>query len=351
MDRHIPLIRPLIPRLSEAIGLFAEPARAGLLSNFGTVHEALTKRLEGITGGFPVPTSTGTAAIETALVALGLEPGDRVLLPDFTHAGTLLAIVRAGLVPVLAGVDPRTWVLRPDEVEKAANSNLIEGVVVVSPFGYFVDTLEWEMIRDRTGLAMVFDFAGAFGTFPETFSPVCYSFHATKNLGVGEGGMVVFRTERQQREARRLINFDTLANRSIGSLRGSNHKMDELKASFLLAGLSTSALAEANDRIDGKNKLLDTYRAKIPGTFVPEGKKSPSLCVLGNLPANLLEMNAERENIVFKRYYILLSEMAALQSVDQLSVSDEVMKNCCALPSDVNMSETLRVIETVRKYL
>lgn len=295
--------------------------------------------------------STGTAAIEVALLSCGLESGDRVLVPDFTHSGTILAIVRAGLVPVIAGVDPKTWTLRPEEVERAFEAGMIEGVVVVSPFGYHVDVLAWELLKDRTGLGLVFDFAGAWGNFPRTMAPVCYSFHATKNLGVGEGGMIVFRSERQRREAKRLINFGTLPNREIESLRGGNHKIDELKSAYLLACLDRSHLFDVERRMKNKLRLIDFYLERIPGTFVPNGPKSPSLCVIGNLPAASLEAASEAEGIDFRRYYPLLSGMKGLASVDQLSCSDAVMKNCCALPSDVDLRQAERVVEVVRRFL
>jgi len=340
-----------MPNLSDSIATFTSAALSGMLTNFGAIHERLEKRLCKITGGYAVPVSTGTAAIEVALAVLGLEPGDRVLLPDFTHSGTILAVVRAGLTPVLAGVDPKTWCLRPDEVEKVCREQRIDGVIVVSPFGYEVDVLAWDLLQDRAGFALVYDFAGAFGNFPKTIAPVCYSFHATKNVGVGEGGMIVFRSERQAKHAKRLINFDTLSNREIASLRGSNSKLDELKSSFLINSLSAIGLEAVEERIDAKRLTLDRYQEAFPQAYVPPGKKFPSLCVLGNLPAEALEAASEREGIVFRRYYPLLSRMPALRDVERVSVSAEVMKNCCALPSDVDLGETLRVVEVTRSYI
>lgn len=347
----IPLIRPIVSNIEGAQRIFSQALLCGQMTNFGKIHEELTRSLGILTRGEALPVSSGTASIEIALQTLGLEPGDRVLIPDFTHSGTILAVVRAGFVPVLAGVDPKTWTLRPDEIEKAAIAGLIEGVVVVSPFGYEVDTVAYEQVQDRTGIALVFDFAGAFGNFPRTMAPVCYSFHATKNFGIGEGGMIVFRSERQYKEAKRLINFGTLPNREIESLRGGNYKMDELTASYLLAGLENSHYFDVINRIESKKDNLTFYHWNIPGVYVPPGEKSPSLCVLGNLPADALEAASEREGMVFRRYYPLLSSMKGLSSVDQLSASDAVMKNCCALPSDVDMSEALRVVEVVKKYL
>lgn len=349
--KPIPLIRPLTPNVRGGTHLYLGAVNSGILSNYGPVHEQLRSKLQDIAGGHVVPVTSGTAAIEVALAVSGLEPGDRVMIPDFTHSGTLLAIVRAGLVPVLAGVDPKTWCLRPEEAEQAIRDSKIDGVIVVSPFGYEVDIVAWEAVQDRSGFTLLFDFAGAFGHFPRTNAPVCYSFHPTKNFGVSEGGMILFRSERQAKAARRIANFDTLPNREIASTRGGNFKLDELRSAFLLASLEARQLRDVELRIDQKRETLDYYRKNIPGAFVPDGKKYPSLCVLGNLPAGALEHASETLGITFKRYYPLLSSMPCLAEVPRLSTSSEVMKNCCALPSDVTLDEADRVVDIVKSFL
>lgn len=347
----IPLIKPFVPHLADAMKYFSRAVANGVLSNFGELHEDLCGRLASTTGGQSIPVATGTKAIEIALRTLGLKSGAKVLIPDYTHVGTLLAVVRAGLTPVLCGVDPMTWTMRIEEAQFAFLGKKIEAAVVVSPFGYHVPTGDWEAMSQMNGLPLVYDFAGAFGHFTPTQSPQCFSFHATKNMGIGEGGLCVFSDRSAYDRARRLINFDTLSDRSIASLDGDNAKIDELKCAFLLASLDR--MSEIKWRISHKKSLLRFYQTHIPGSFWPgpKGGVSPSMCVLSNLPAFKLEANSRKEQIAFRRYYPLLSRMPALSGVERLSESDEIMESCCALPSDVGMVQAFSVVEVVNRYL
>lgn len=345
----IPLIRPFVPPVSDAMDYFKKSVDQGVLSNFGELHEALAGRLSALAAGHAMPISTGTAAIEIALRTLNLAPGSKVLIPDYTHSGTLLGVVRAGLVPVFAGVDPMSWTLRIEEAQYAFLGNKVAAAVVVSPFGYDANVADWEAMSLMNGMPLVYDLAGGFGEFRSTQNPRCYSFHATKNLGVGEGGMIVFEERANYDRARRLCNFDTLPNRTIASMHGSNQKMDELKCAFLLASLDK--LNQVLTRIERKSELIRLYRSGIAGSYSPGGPRHPSLCVLSNLPAIRLEAQAYKEKIAFRRYYPLLSRMSALASVERLSVSDDVMETCCALPSDVDLIEAHRVVDVVNRYL
>lgn len=348
----IPLLRPIVPNAKAAERYFREARKSGIYSNFGRLHDELEARFERLTGASNVlPVVSGTAAIEVALRVSELKPGARVLVPDFTHSGTLIAVVRAGMTPVLAGVDPKTWTLDPVEVANWHAHGLIDAAVVVSPFGYQVDFETWEQVSVSEGLPLVYDLAGAFGEFPALRGPACYSFHATKNFGVGEGGMVVFNDSEQYMQARRLINFDTLPSRNVGSLAGSNQKMCEILCAHLLAALDEPHLGRVVKRIEAKRTLLRFYQEMLKVAFVPAGEKWPSLCVLGGLPAQDLEDASEELGVTFKRYYPLLSRMPALAEVARLSESGDDMATCCALPCDVTMGEAFEVVDAVRGWM
>lgn len=346
----IPLIRPSLPDPRRACEYLKRAEASRTFSNFGQLHELLAGRLATMAGGYALPVATGTAAIEVALRTIGLAEGARVALPDFTHAGTLLAVLRAGLKPVLFGVDPETWTLRIAEVEKAVEAGMVAGAVVVSPFGYAVDFEGWELMQDRTGAALVYDLAGAFGNFPRVGNPRCYSLHATKNLGVGEGGFVVFPTEEERACAARLINFDTMPDRTIGSLNGFNYKMDEVHAAFLLAALEDPHLEAMRKRVSAKAGLLSFYEDHLPSCAAPPGLHFPSLCVLSGFKAESLEAHAPQLGAVIKRYYPLLSRMPACAGVERASESCDVLASCCALPSDVSFDEAYQVLEIVDAF-
>jgi perosamine synthetase len=148
-----------------------------------------------------VAVSSCTAALELALRALRLPPGACVLTPTMTFCGAVHAITHAGLRPVLVDVDARTLVPRPDQVGAAAGSCRPQAMVVQHMAGYPVEVTA---LADAAGLSpnqVVEDAAHALGTSVDagdgTQVPVgresraaCFSFYATKNLPMGEGGAV-----------------------------------------------------------------------------------------------------------------------------------------------------------------
>jgi dTDP-4-amino-4,6-dideoxygalactose transaminase len=150
-----------------------------------------------------VAVSSCTAGLQVALRALELPPGARVLTPSMTFAGAVHAILQAGLQPVLVDVDPETLMPAPEHVAEAAERGPRPRAMVVlhfagAPAGIFA-------LADAARLPMelvVEDAAHALWTRAEgrdvgTLSgATCFSFYATKNLPLGEGGMVTTENDR-----------------------------------------------------------------------------------------------------------------------------------------------------------
>lgn len=349
----IPLVRPQVIDVETGFETFQNAVKSGVLTNFGYINDLLEKRLAPWMCGAVLTTSTGTAAIEIALRASLIGSvsgrGNRVAVPDFTHSGTLLAVVRAGFTPVLCRVNPATWQLEPKDIEHHVDRGEIAGAVVVSPFGYEVDFERWEALSKKWCLPLVYDLAGAYGMAADTENHRCYSFHATKNMGVGEGGCVVFKRAGQRDNFRRLTNFDTGSDRSIGSLDGYNYKMDELKASMLLVQVKHHH--KVMERVHRKRVTLEAYQKLLKHEVrVPPGEHYPSLCAVGGLPAQEIERASERLGFVARAYYPLLSRMPALRNVERLSESEDSMANVCALPSDVAVEELIHVVDAINRH-
>jgi dTDP-4-amino-4,6-dideoxygalactose transaminase len=143
--------------------------------------------------------SSGTAALHLAVLALGLGPGDEVLVPAYTFPATANVVAHVGATPVLVDVDPRTMSLDPERAAAAVTPRT-RAVIAVHLFGR---PLCWEALRDAVpdGVVLVEDAAGALGARRRGrpcggLGPLgCLSFHPRKIVTTGEGGAVTTRMQ------------------------------------------------------------------------------------------------------------------------------------------------------------
>lgn len=140
--------------------------------------------------------SSGTAGLMLALSAIGIRPGKEVITTPFTFVATLEAIIELGAVPVLADIDPVTLTIDPDEVSRKINDST-GAIVPVDIGGYPADYDRLCEVAEARSIPVICDAAHSFGTtfrkkpIAKLVDAASYSFHATKNLTCGEGGMVV----------------------------------------------------------------------------------------------------------------------------------------------------------------
>jgi len=141
-----------------------------------------------------------TAALHVSMVAAGLEPGAEVITTPMTFCATINSLLHAGLMPVLADVDPVTQNIDPDAIE-AAITPRTRAILPVHFAGRPCDMARIMAIADRHGLMVIEDCAHAIeteyhGRKAGTFGDFgCFSFYVTKNVVTGEGGMVIGREE------------------------------------------------------------------------------------------------------------------------------------------------------------
>jgi dTDP-4-amino-4,6-dideoxygalactose transaminase len=345
----IPLVRPLFPS-SEAIEHYFKQSRnLSVYSNFGPCHEMLVARLKEKLKTNALPVVSGTAALQVA-VATHFKRGSKIAVPDFTHIGTLQAVTQAGCEPVLFPVSRHTWTLDVNSLREHADK--VDGVIVVSPFGYQVEVPIYDDICKQEKKILIYDFAGSWGNHPDTKNTVCYSFHATKNFSCGEGGLVCFSKRPDFQEARRLINFDTLGDRTIGSEWGFNFKIDELKCAVILAQLDQDHLVLK--RIFHKKAAIDIYQKELREICISHDlhkEGAPSLAVLAGMKCYEIERGSSLYRFVCKPYYPLLSHMAALVDIPRVGTSAPYFQTCLALPSDVTPDEAVEISKSIKRIL
>src|SRR5262249_11191979 len=130
------------------------------------------------------------------------------ILPAWTFVATAHAVIQAGLKPWFVDVDPDTWMLDPAAVS-ALGLKLRDAcaVVPVAPFGALPDIEGSLAFPEATGLPVLLDAAAAFDTLPDARLPSVVSLHATKVLGLGEGGFLASDDKRLARRLRTMSTF------------------------------------------------------------------------------------------------------------------------------------------------
>jgi dTDP-4-amino-4,6-dideoxygalactose transaminase len=191
---------------------------------------------------FGVGVSSGTDAILCSLMSLGIGPNDEVITTPFTFFATVGAIVRTGATPIFVDIDPCTYNLNPDLIERAVTPRT-KAILPVHLFGQMCDMDPIMEIATRYGLWVIEDAAqsvtatykgrkaGSIGTVG------CFSFFPSKNLGgAGDGGMIVTNDEALYQKMALLRNHGAKP-KYFHKYVGGNFRLDPLQAAILLVKL------------------------------------------------------------------------------------------------------------------
>ncbi|NUP16227.1 MAG: DegT/DnrJ/EryC1/StrS family aminotransferase [Streptomyces sp.] len=230
-----------------------------------------------------VAVSSGTAALHLAMLALGLRAGDEVIVPSLSFVASAAVVALHGGVPVFADVrSPTDLTLAPEEVERLIGERT-KAVVVMHYGGHPAQVRRTTRIARAAGIAVVEDVAHAplvplDGRMLGTFGDIgCFSFHATKNMTTGEGGMITARDPALLDRVRRLRSHCVEATSSDGTKPGTtpydvfgvglNYRPTEISSALGQAQLSRLAADRAH-----RGRLVRRYReglAALPGVTVP----------------------------------------------------------------------------------
>lgn len=216
----------------------------GWISSAGTFIDRFESEFAaycGVKHGIAV--ANGTVALQLAVSALDLEPGDEIIMPTFTIVSCALAAVYNGLVPVLVDSDPLTWCMDVSAVEARITSRT-RAILPVHIYGHPVDMDPLSALAEKYGLATVEDAAEAHGA---TYrgrrcgglgDVSCFSFYANKIVTTGEGGMVLTDDEGLADRARSRRNLAFRDDRRFyHSDLGFNFRMTNIQAALGVAQL------------------------------------------------------------------------------------------------------------------
>lgn len=212
-----------------------------------------------------VATMNGTAALHLALIAAGVRPKDRVIVPALSYVATANAVRYTGATPVFVDVHPDTWCLDPGAVERILSIQKCKAIVPVHLYGVPADMEELQRLAVKHGCVVVEDAAEAHGarSIRRRVGSIgdfgAFSFYGNKIMTCGEGGMVTTHS-RLHAETLRLYRGQGMGpKRYWHSVVGYNYRMTELQAALGVAQLEQHDTAART-----RERVVTQYHALMP---------------------------------------------------------------------------------------
>ena len=226
---------------------------------------------------FGISCTSGTTALETALLALGVGAGDEVIVPPYTFMATASAVLRVNAIPVFADIDAHTLNIDPTDVQRKVTPRT-RAIIPVHVGGYIADMDRVNAIARERHLFVLEDACHAWGSQWRGKGAGAlghcgvFSFQASKNISSGEGGIILTDDEELAAQCRSYTN----CGRREGEpwyrhfIMGSNLRLTEFQAAILLAQLSR--LEQQTLTRQANAAILDAGLRDIPGiiTLAPE---------------------------------------------------------------------------------
>jgi perosamine synthetase len=295
-----------------------------------------------------VTVSNGTVAIYAMLKACGVQPGDHVIVPDFTFIATASMVVMARAKPIFADIDPVSLCITPESIDKV----MTDKVTAVMPVGMYGQCSRWDEIREycySKSIMMIEDSAQDIGVFYKKKAVGTYgvagtfSFYADKVItSCGEGGMVITdSTEIYHKVLRQKFHGNTAMGKYIHDQAGWNFRMTDTNAAVGLAQLNKLGfIIKKKKENEAKLKALlkdisqvrfmdiDMMCENVPFRnviFVPEAKP-------------LIEYLVDKGVMARPLFYPMHRQPPFLSYVD-MPVTDKVNREGLSLPSSVALTD------------
>ena len=224
-----------------------------------------------------IPCANGTDALQIAMMALGLKPGDEIITPSFTYIATTEVIALLGLTPVFVEVDPQTFCIDPAAIE-AAITPKTKAIVPVHLYGQAANMNAVMDIAQKHNLFVIEDNAQAIGSDYHltngkkvktgTIGDIgCTSFFPSKNLGCyGDGGALCTNNDELAKKIKMIANHGQ-QQKYVHEVIGCNSRLDTIQAAILEV-----KLRQLDNYIDARREVAERYDeafASIPGVRIP----------------------------------------------------------------------------------
>ena len=352
LDR-IPVMQPRMPQYKDVKSFLKAMDDSGTYSNNGPLVRSLENKYAEKMNVNPlqiVALANATLAIEGFL---SISPVEEWVIPSYTFSATGLAALNSGKRIVLADSNLDDW-----QIDLSQNFDpLSRGIVPVMPFGAKVELHKYIAFEN-----VLIDAAASIAEFPDLSSlksswAVIYSLHATKLLGAGEGGIIIFGSIEMAQRFRQWINFGFFGTRESNS-QGTNAKMSEIHAAYALASLRNWTVDSSRwSRAQAQAKEISEKFGEHFHHWQP-GVLNPYWIVHFDDPKEMeaLESHLEHEGISTRRWWSKpLHEMPAFRDIEvvgKLEISSKLAKSVLGLPMyrDLSTNDSRRIEKEILKF-
>jgi dTDP-4-amino-4,6-dideoxygalactose transaminase len=230
---------------------------------------------------YAIGVNSGTDALFLSLLSLGIKKGDEVIVPSFTYMATALAVSFTKAIPVFVDIEPDTYCIDPEDVEKKI-SKKTKAIIVVHLYGHPVNMNEILKLAKKYNLKIIEDCAQAHGAKWQMAGGRwqmvgamgdlgCFSFYPTKNLGCyGDGGMIVTNSKKLYQRLLMLRDYGRIS-KYVHKEIGYNSRLDTLQAQIL--NLKLKYLDKWNERRRELAKYYNSLLRNLDNVVISKEKK------------------------------------------------------------------------------
>ena len=315
---------------------------------------------------YAIATSSCTGALHMGMAALGIGPGDEVIMADTNWIATAAPIVHLGAKPVFVDILEDSWCIDPEKAE-AAITPKTKAIVAVHLYGNLCDMDRLLAIGEKHGIPVIEDAAEAIGSVwhgkraGSMGKFGAFSFHGTKTLTTGEGGMFVTNDAELYEQVLTLSNHG----RARGQTRqfwpdtvGFKYKMSNIQAA-----IGCAQMERVEELIAGKRRVFETYREGLAGlqglAMNPEAVKTqngfwmPAVVfdATTGITRELLKEAFASERIDARVFFWPLSSLPSFDSFSNNKLAYDLPDRAINLPSfhDITFDEQKNVIAVIKK--
>jgi perosamine synthetase len=361
----IPVFEPVIEQ-DEIDAVVAALKRGEISGTFGEASKEFEQKFAEYSGcKYGIAVSSGTTALHLAVDAVGIQPGDEVLVSASTNIATALCVVHNNAIPVPVDSEDITWNLNIELIEDLITPKT-RAILPVHLYGHPVDMDRLMEIARKHHLIVIEDAAEAHGATIRgrkvgSFGDMaCFSFYANKIITTGEGGMIVTNDEKLAERLRLLRNLGFTMPRFRHEVLGYNFRMTGYQAAMGVAQLN-----KIERIIEEKRRVAHTYNrylSNIPGLQLPKELSwarnvywmyAITIKPDFGLTRDQLALKLAEVGIETRTFFCPMNQQPCLQEIPSfrsvpLPVADELWATGLYLPSTHTLSEiTISMIADV----